>query len=82
MFVVSDHRQAFREWFSEHDVTVAGRSAGSATSSLSVRTRLSSSWSAARGAGRRAAEDDPMVFSSGTALATLMSEVSGSRLQR
>jgi hypothetical protein len=77
MFVVSDHRQAFREWFSEHDVTVAGPKRG-LRHVLPVRSHTALVELVGRSgelAGERP-EDDPMVFSSGTALATLMSEVS------
>jgi hypothetical protein len=77
MFVVSDHRQAFREWFSEHDVTVAGPKRG-LRHVLPVRSHPALVELVGRSgelAGERP-EDDPMVFSSGTALATLMSEVS------
>jgi hypothetical protein len=77
MFVVSDHRQVFREWFSEHDVTVAGPKRG-LRHVLPVRSHPALVEMVGRSgelAGERP-EDDPIVFSSGTARATLMSEVS------
>jgi hypothetical protein len=77
LFVVPTHRQVFREWLSEHDVTVGGPRRG-LRHVLPVRSHPALVDPAGRSgelAGERP-EDDPIVFPTGTARERLIGQVS------
>jgi hypothetical protein len=76
VFVIRNHREAFREWLSEHDVTVAGPRRG-LRHVLPVRSHAALVDPVGRSgelAGERP-EDDPIVFTAGVP-ASLLTEVS------
>jgi hypothetical protein len=77
VFVAPTHRHAFREWFSEHDVTVAGPKRG-LRHVLPVRSHPALIEVVGRSgelAGERS-EDDPIMFPAGTARQALIGKVS------
>ena len=71
VFVVPTHRQAFRDWFSEHDVTTAGPKRGlrHVLPVWSHPALLDPVGRSGELAGERPA-DDPLVFSKGPAAAS------------
>jgi hypothetical protein len=85
VFVIASHWQAFREWFSEHDVTVGGPKRG-LRHVLPVRSHSALFDPVGRSgelAGERP-EDDPIVFSAGVPASLLAkaSRLSGAEIAR
>jgi hypothetical protein len=77
VFVVPNHRQAFRDWFSEHDETMGGPKRG-LRHVLHVRSHPALVDPVGRSgelAGERP-EDDPIMFPAGTARQALIGKVS------